>query len=379
MKVLFVTNGRGGAAVALRSLLSGLQEAGCTVGVVLPESAVEFRHQIEALVGSENCFAKMDFPLTVYPKAVLPWKVIRRYKALATVPMVREYVAEVIEEFRPDIVHTNAGPLDYAFEACLRKNIPHVWHIRETQEGMRFYKGGRKRFLSLVSSPSNTSIAVSRYVAAKLGLPEANTEVIYDAVPDHWTGSPSHRKNYFLYVGGIERRKGLLMVLRAFRKFSKEGAEGHSLKVAGRSFGLYTTVCRAYARLHSLDVEFLGEVESVTELFSEASAYITASSFDGFGLTAAEAALALCPVIGRNLVGTREQADNLLSWTGEEAISRFTTVGELASLMKKAATAPCDEDLLQKARKAVLEHYSVKTSASEVVKVYKKALEEHGR
>ena len=40
----------------------------------------------------------------------------------------------IVNKFKPDIIHTNIGPISIGYEVARQKNIPHIWHLREYQK-----------------------------------------------------------------------------------------------------------------------------------------------------------------------------------------------------------------------------------------------------
>ena len=43
-------------------------------------------------------------------------------------------VINYIQEVKPNIIHSNVGPIDIGYKAAKKLRIPHVWHIREYQD-----------------------------------------------------------------------------------------------------------------------------------------------------------------------------------------------------------------------------------------------------
>src|SRR5690606_32926627 len=79
---------------------------------------------------------------------------------------------------RPDIIHTNIGPVSIGFWAAKILGIAHVWHLREYQDldfGMRYFpsKGAFIRQLSR----SNHVVCVTRGVAEHFDSPPNATVV----------------------------------------------------------------------------------------------------------------------------------------------------------------------------------------------------------
>ena len=86
--------------------------------------------------------------------------------------------SEVIDDFKPDIVHLNVGPLDISVDECIARGIPHIWHLREFQSGMRFWPSERE-FRRKILRDGNWNIAITRCVGDYWNLRDCD-EVIYD-------------------------------------------------------------------------------------------------------------------------------------------------------------------------------------------------------
>lgn len=380
MRILFISNNAslGGAPRVLLNLCREMTVLGHEIGVILPAVGGPLKADMEAL--GVRCFCEMDYRLTIWPGKVNPVKYASRLRWLRReLPKVRTYVGKVIDEFRPDIVHTNVGPLDLALDECRRRGIPHVWHLREYQKpdfGMDFYPSG-KAFLEKIHSEGNWSVAITPDLGAYWNI-RPEDRVIFDGV---FSEADTARKpeaskefgRYFLYAARIERAKGLALLLRAFRRFSRQG-EDVRLVVAGRPCGLYALRCKLYAKIFLPGkVVFTGVRSDVAELMAGALATVAASRCEGFGLTVAEAMLAGCPLIGRETSGIKAQLDNGLHDTGKEIGLRFSSCGELAAALQTAARGGLDE-MTERARQVVTGRYSARESAAQILDYYKDIL-----
>lgn len=360
MRILFISNStaKAGAPLALLHLVKGLLALGHEAAVVLPDKKGPLYKELAAL--GVTCWCDHEYGLTVHPKCINPFKRHRRMKALKGINTLRAYVGYVIDEFQPDIVHTNVGPLDLALDACRDRHIPHVWHMREYQDldfGMEFYPS-REVFEERIHLQGNFNVAITQGVYDHWKLRICD-RVIYDGVFSAAAAAPfaePDRKQYFLYAARIEKAKGLDKLLGAFKRFRKEHPE-YQLLVAGRSCGLYGLRQKMRA---GAGVKFLGVRDDVYQLMREAAALVVPSRFEGFGFTTAEAMLNRCIVIGRDTGGTREQMDNGLRRSGREIGLRFTTTKGLAEQMAFVAEHPeALPPIRDAARKVVSECYTV--------------------
>ncbi len=377
MKILYISNSSNvsGAPAALVSLLECLKDRH-EVAVILPDGSGPL-HKVLSDMGV-RCYCDVEYGLTIWPRVLNPVKYIKRIHSL-TVGLDRAatYVGKVIDEFRPDIVHTNAGPLDLALGECRKRGVSHVWHLREFQYGMRFWPS-RSSFRRKIHSFNNWNIAITGCVYDYWRLRDCDT-VIYDGVApvDCEPDFSETAERYFLHVGRIERNKGLLELLKAFSIYRKAGGKA-VLKVAGRPSLVYGFRCRLYVKLAGLapSVEFLGHHDDVRSLMRKAMALVVSSRTEGFGLAAAEAMLAGCLVIGKDTTGMKEQFDAGLEYTGEEIGLRYSDAAELAAQLGRVSDAHASfADMRERAFRTVASKYRQEDSAAAVEEYYKKILE----
>ena len=374
MRILYISNNSstGGAPAALINLVRQLSVRH-EIAVVMPDSNGPLYRKMKEL--GVVCHTSCPYGLSIWPKVVNPVKYVRRLCGLkSNRTRAREYIGKILDEFKPDIVHTNVGPLDIAEAECRKRGIPHVWHLREYQKkdfGMTYFPGGRQEFKSLLQRRNNHCIAITNgiYDYWSLG---GDAEVIYDGVLHVAEYEPVVKGGYFMYAARIEAGKGLHVLLRAYRRYVKDGGILRLL-VAGRPCGYYAWLCKIYARLSGLDsmIDFLGNRDDVYQLMRGAEALVVPSRFEGFGFTTVEAMYNRCLVIGKDTAGTKEQFDNGLKMTGSEIGLRFNDVRELtACLFKVQRGEVAFEEMKENAYKVVTDLYTVERYAEQVEKYY---------
>ena len=377
MRILYISNSTAltGAPRALLNLVTALRTSH-DVAVVLPERKGPLAKKLQNL--GVKCYCEEAYRLTVYPKGVNIFKRRRRLAALKDDSALKAYIRYVIEDFSPDIVHTNVGPLDLALDICAELKIPHVWHLREYQDldfKMKFYPS-REAFAQKIHSEGNYNIAITHGIFEHFKLRVCD-RIIYDGVFDVIPAPGEQpRENCFLYAARIEPAKGFSDLARAFREFIALRPD-FKLVVAGRSCGLYGLRWKLYckSKLPKGSVSFLGQVDDVYPLMAKAAATIVPSNFEAFGFTTAEAMLNGCVVIGRDAAGTKEQFDNGLRSQGREVGLRFSDRQSLLERMKFAASSSKELDSLREtARKYVVESYSSARCAAQVEAFYREIL-----
>lgn len=377
MRILYVSNSSsiGGAPAALLNLVRYLS-ARHEIGVVLPDPDGPLNKELEAL--GVRCWTSVKYRITVWPGLMNPIKYMKRlYDLLFGKRKVSQYIAEIIDEFRPDVVHTNVGPLDYAFQVCKERGIPHVWHLREIQNNMTFFPS-RKAFMQLIHDSANSPVAITECVADcwQLG-PDA--KVVYDGVLDgaslRQPDFTSSKKKCFLYVGRIEPSKGLGELLKAFNVFQASHKD-YRLEIVGRPIGLYSWKCRMYVKMNGLGnaVSFEGQRKDVNAYMRNAAAVIVPSRGEGFGFVPVEAMACGTAVIVNDDAGLKEQMDRGMYLTGKEIGLRYKGVHALKNCLEYVADKRNSEELERMRRAAyglVNEVYTVERSAKEVESYYK--------
>jgi len=107
--------------------------------------------------------------------------------------------------------------------------------------------------------------------------------------------------NSFLFVGRLSKNKGLENLLNAFAEVKKDG-ENFSLNIAGKPFDLSKKQVQEMVSAKDLNekVKVLGMVseKELLEFYSESEFFVSASEYEGFGISAVEAISAgLIPVL----------------------------------------------------------------------------------
>lgn len=387
MNVLYISNSTsgGGAPKALLNLIKEMKMSGHNVAAVLPDKDGPLCKELESL--DIKIYDSKHYSLSIWPKGIInPFKILKRfYQLIQNKTSVRAYIGDILDEFQPDIVHTNVGPLDIAAKECNIRNIPHIWHLREYQDldfNMKFFPS-KKSFLQRIHSGGTYNIAITEDIGRHWNIRNCDS-VIYDGIfnestPGDNTGIKKSKNDelggYFLYAARIEKGKGLLDLLKAFKRYTENGGKKRLL-VAGTPCGLYAQRCRCFAKRNGLQVEFLGQRSDIYSLMKSAEAFIMCSRCEGFGFTTAEAMFNRCLVIGRDTGGTKEQLDIIRDECGTEVGLRFNSIDELVVKLNEidTLTEVQKEEMRTKAFNVVSKKYSIRRYASEVEEFYRKVL-----
>lgn len=116
---------------------------------------------------------------------------------------------------------------------------------------------------------------------------------------------------YILFVGTLEKRKNLDMLVRAFHEFARRGAHEHVLALAGQAGNGSAEVAAAIAELHLQGrVRLLGYVPEthLPALYQGAELFVMPSLYEGFGFPLLEAMAGGVVALASNNSSLRELA-----------------------------------------------------------------------
>ncbi|MCX6764044.1 MAG: glycosyltransferase family 1 protein, partial [Candidatus Moranbacteria bacterium] len=132
-------------------------------------------------------------------------------------------------------------------------------------------------------------------------------------------------KAYILYVGGIQPRKNLAVLIRAFEKLKKSELSFDNLKLVlagGKAWLAQETQNLALQSPCSEAIVMPGKLkfDDLGHLYRGAGVYVYPSLYDGFGITLLEAMVAKVPVISADNSSLPEVGGNAcLYFKGEDA------------------------------------------------------------
>ena len=194
-----------------------------------------------------------------------------------------------------------------------------------------------RRFAQSVLMRAGGLIAISENTRADalriLGLAPERVEVIYPGVSEaFFEAAPTKRKKpYALFVGTIEPRKNVDVLLDAWEQLSPSVREEYDLIVAGPA-GWGDPGALRRLRSGLAGVEYLGYVpeQDLPGLTAGAAAFVYPSLYEGFGLPVAQAMAAGTPVITSNVSSLPEVGgDAALLVDPRSAGELSTAIGKL--------------------------------------------------
>ncbi|MEQ9568542.1 MAG: glycosyltransferase family 4 protein, partial [Pseudomonadales bacterium] len=174
-------------------------------------------------------------------------------------------------------------------------------------------------------------------------------------------------------LGRLVKEKDYDYLLVAFAKLGQKYPGRFQLQVIGG--GPLHDDLQLQARKLQIDVDFSGSMayaEAQTVL-AEADIFVTASIFEGFGLSVAEAMLAGVPVVATNVGGIRDivrpQFAEIVAPRQPEALAE--AVSRVAALSETER-----EQRVKAAREFVEQHFSVESVAARLADLYRQQLKE---
>lgn len=234
-------------------------------------------------------------------------------------------------------------------------------------------------------------IAVSRQTAADLsecfGIPAARVSVVYNGVAPEFRPGPAEESTHFrarkglperylLYLGTLEPRKNLELLVGAFARWRRQApAQDRAVKLvlAGGKGWYYAEVFRRVQELGLSDVvAFPGFIPGVElpDWYRGAEGFVYPSLLEGFGLPLVEAMACGVPVVC-------SQAPSLLEVVGTAALSVAAHDEEaLAHALELLTGQPALRAALAAQGLVRAQRFSWRRCAQETLAVYEQVLAE---
>lgn len=220
------------------------------------------------------------------------------------------------------------------------------------------------------------SEATKKDLIKKTGIKSEKISVVYEGVEDRIKSDSIRdtlkqygleKNKYFIFVGTLQPRKNLERSIKAFSKFlNNTSAKDFKLVLSGQKGWKYENIYSLPQQVGIEDnVVFTGRVsdQDLAVLYSQASALVYPSLFEGFGLPILEAYSYGCPVITSNISSMPEIAGNaalLVNPYKEDEI--------YSAMLKIVTNDNLRKGLIQKGSKRVKD-FSWEKSAIETVEI----------
>jgi glycosyltransferase involved in cell wall biosynthesis len=209
----------------------------------------------------------------------------------------------------PDVVHAHGGPGGVLI--WKRIDVPIVYTAHHTYR-QAHARGSVKRLLAGVEARSYRQavmvLPVSRSTANSLlemGIPASRIEVLPNGVDSIDVPGVEREDGRVLFVGRLEREKGVLGALSVFRELAATVPGMRGVVVGAGS--LEAEVRRAVSASNGR-VEYLGSLDRAVlyREYARAAVVVMPSRFEGLGMVALEAQSAGTPVVGYDVDGLRD-------------------------------------------------------------------------
>lgn len=244
-----------------------------------------------------------------------PWK----YMPILIPKQITDYIIRrKIAEIQPDIVHALGIGKDYAYPAVRWDPDRAVITIEGViHEESRYWTGVKGKYHAItgrrmehfVLKRAFNLIAISPYVKRLVQpMTQGTISVIFNPVePQFFTVQKEEYSNRLLFVGGIEERKDLAVLIRAVSHIKKTMPDIELHIVGGiRKIVYYHTLCNLIKTLNlEGNIEFCGRLAD-SELFREyreAAIFVLPSLEESQGIVILEAMATGTPVVATRAGG----------------------------------------------------------------------------
>lgn len=385
-KILYVvgnTNEFNGSSISFLNLVRNVNALGNEIVVFAPNNEGLIRIlQNEGITTYSSPFLFDIWPdfsvVTPSLKSIIIYSLVY-FRQMYRNHKAKKYLEKILDQEKPDIVHTNVSPVTVGYKAAKKKGIPHVVHIREYGDKDFNLK---IRNIKKILQESYT-ISITKDIAQYRQVQEPGKDVvIYNGIyPSNATKYIEEKEPFFFYAGTVTEKKGLKLMIEGYIKYAYNRPNSYKLLIAGlipsKISQVMVNQLKSALKKKDLDskVEWLGEIPNVSDYMQRTSATIVPSLFEGFGRVMPEAYFNGSVVIGNNTAGTKEQFDNGLELTGEEIGFRFTTTDDLASTLGEITDNPeIVKPYIKRGQFVSQELYSNEAYVANILHFYKQIL-----
>lgn len=223
---------------------------------------------------------------------------------------LRWRIPRALEQFKPDVAHfTKAdvvgGPAElrhYKTVVTIFDIIPILFPAGQTFLRRLYWPGALRRAATLSDHIITISEASKRGIVDRFGVEGARVTVTPLAVDrSHFQpveGARQQKDPYVLFVGTLEPRKNVPLLVRAFARVAKDMP--HQLVIAGKSDSDYGNILREIEDQKLVErvkiADFI-DYEDLPALYSGADLFVWPSIYEGWGFPPQEAMACGTPVV----------------------------------------------------------------------------------
>lgn len=219
-----------------------------------------------------------------------------------------------------DLIHSNTNRVDIGVYISKKYNIPHIWHLREMDEGtknMHYYHKDWQRYMN---EGADKFIAITDTVKeswVKHGLNSDKIKVIYNGIDPKsvLTKKEAILKDDIIKivaVGRIERAKGQLELVKSICNLDAETQKHFKIDFIGEAYKDYKKLIidKIKSSNCSADINFIGYCKNVGEILQNYDVGMTCSAAEAFGRTTVEYMMAGLLTVASNTGANPELIDN---------------------------------------------------------------------
>lgn len=376
MKILFVfpsKNGFTGAALSPLHLILGLSQIGIEVYVVLSEPPANHRVFVDRLIENN---AKL-FIIPSNESGLKYWKSLKK-KAL-----------QVLDENDIDIVHLHLPKLVHFLGKDIKKRNKKIVMtlsgdpIFEVSKLGFFTKLKTKQFWNSSIKYPDVICPVSNWLSDQIQKNNnlKNLKVVHNAIDVEKFLGPYKdiRKNQgidsnefvILTISRLTEVKGLDVLINAYSTFAKSQKISSKLIIIGKGEQKNNLIELAEKLGVIQNIIFLEFVSNLGDYISNCNVFVMSSNYEPFGMTAAEAGVVGKPIIVSKTGGLIEIIEDGKSGFHFES-GNFK---QLSSIFEKLLdNQQLREKLGNNAKNRIIEKFSPRVIAKEVVEIYSKLI-----
>lgn len=265
-----------------------------------------------------------------------------------------------IDGFKPDVIHTHAGPptaiAALARRSSSRARTPIVAHFYSWGLGRPQWMNTMDLWAFGAADMVVCSANAYRDILLAGGVARRRLRMIPWGLPDHalaGVSRPARSVPVMGTVGRIERRKGQLDLVRAFARLRRHYPDLRLEIVGPVAEEDYATAIRETVDALSLSdaVTLTGQVDNPHRYVRGWTAYVSLSSDEGQGLAVLEAMAAGVPVVALAVAGVEDYLTD--GQTGLAARTRGSS--HVAGLVRRLLDNPALADRLRRRARAMVE------------------------
>lgn len=276
-----------------------------------------------------------------------------------------------------DLIHSNTNRVDIGVYISKKYNIPHIWHLREMDEGTKNMHYYLRDWAEYMNNGADRFIAITEVVKeswSNHGIKSDKIKVIYNGIDPQSiiskkNGLFNEDKIKIVAVGRIERAKGQLQLIEAMCNLDTEIQKKFRIDFIGESYKDYKQLLidKIKSNKFQAEVEFVGYCKNVGERLQNYDIGITCSAAEAFGRTTVEYMMTGLLTVASNTGANEELIDNNV--TG--LIYDYNSVQSLTDvLMDIYKNSEKYIKIAENGKKASLEKFNSSLNAKGVYELY---------